>query len=187
MKKTFQRIQFFALAALLFGTFLTSCSKGDVSKPNKTPQTNIPEQFAGDWSTSSVGLMTYWDNGEYVGSDGDLIISVSFTTDGTAELYGYYNNAYAGTTFYRYLCTATYKEETDGSSTITLYPYNGEQMIGGGPKIAIGSNSLYPNRSFVLKKCTTYTKNGKRYISYYELNPDGQMPDEPLELEKLNS
>ena len=187
MKKTFQHIQILALSAVLLATLLTSCSKGKPDNPGGTPQSAIPSQFAGDWSTSSVGLMTYWDNGEYVGSDGDLIISVSFTTDGTAELYGYYNNAYAGTTFYRYLCTATYKEEADGSSTITMYPYDGEQMIGGGPKMGIGSNSLYPNRTFVLKNCTTYTQNGKTYISYYELNPDGQMPDEPLALEKLNN
>ena len=185
MKRTFQRIQLFALATILFAILLTSCSKGDVHKPGNTPQTDIPAQFAGDWSTNSIGLINYWDNGEYVGSDGDIIITVSFGSNGTAELYGYYSGAYSGTTFYRYLCTATYKEETDGSSTITLYPNSGEQMIGGGPKMAIGSNSLYPNRTFVLKNCTTYTENGKTYISYYELNPDGEMPDEPLVLEKL--
>src|SRR3954447_16694900 len=123
MKKTFQSIQLFALAALLFATLLTSCSKGDVHKPGNTPQTSIPAPFAGDWSTNSIGLISYWDQGSYVGSDGDIIITVSLSSNGMAEFYGYYSGVYSSTTFYRYTCTAAYKEENDGSVTITIYPY----------------------------------------------------------------
>jgi len=185
MKKTFERIQLFAIAALLFATLLTSCSKGGVNKPGNTPQTSIPAPFAGDWSTNSIGLISYWDQGSYVGSDGDIIFTVSLNSNGTAEFYGYYSGVYSGTTFYRYTCTAAYKEENDGTVTITVYPFGGVQMMGGGPKHPIGSNSLYPNRVFVLKNCTTYTENGKTYFSYYELDNDGNMPSVPEVLEKL--
>ena len=138
------------------------------------PQTSIPAPFTGDWSTNSIGLITYWDQGSYVGSDGDIIFTVSLNSNGTAAFYGYYSGVYSGTTFYRYACTAAYKEENDGSVTITVYPYGGEQMIGSGPKRPIGSNSLYPNKVFVLKNCTVYTENGKTYFSYYELDNDGK-------------
>jgi hypothetical protein len=59
MKETFQRIQLYALVAILFATLLTSCSKGGVNKPGNTPQTSIPVPFAGDWSTNSIGLISY--------------------------------------------------------------------------------------------------------------------------------
>jgi len=185
MKQTFKRISFVAVTAILLTTLLTSCSKDGVNKPGNTPQTSIPAPFAGDWSTNSLGLISYWNQGSYVGSDGDIIFTVTLNSNGTAAFYGYYSGVYSGTFFYRYVCTAAYQEENDGTVTITVYPYGGEQMISSGPKQPIGSNSLYPNKVFILKHCTVYTENGKTYLSYYELDDNGQMPNEPTVLESL--
>lgn len=186
MKQTIQRLPIFALITALFvGLSFTSCSKDVGSKPGNTPQTNIPEPFAGNWSTNSIGLISYWDQGSYVGSDGDVIFTVTLNSNGTAAVYGYYAGVYSGTFFYRYACSAAYKAESDGSVTITVYPYGGEQMIASGPKQPIGANSLYPNRVFEFKNCTVYTQNGKTYFSYYELGDNGEIPAEPTILEKL--
>lgn len=185
MKRTIQRISMFALAAIVLATLFTSCSKEKGPGPGNTPQTSIPAPFAGDWSTNSIGLISYWDQGSYMGSDGDIIMTISLNSNGGAAFYGYYSGYYSGTTFYRYSCSAAYKQEDDGTVTITIYPYGGEQMIASGPKRPIGSNSLYPNKVFILKNCTVHTENGKTYLSYYELDDNGQMPDEPMVMEKL--
>src|SRR5689334_7670935 len=97
MKQTFQRIQCLVVMAIVFATLLTSCSKGGVNKPGNTPQTSIPAPFSGDWSTNSIGLISYWDQGSYVGSDGDIIFTVSLNSNGTAGFYGYYSGVYSGT------------------------------------------------------------------------------------------
>jgi hypothetical protein len=182
MKQTFK---LFALVAILITTFFVSCSKDGASKPGNTPQTSIPAPFAGNWSSNSVGLITYWDQGSYSGSYGNTVFTVSLNDNGTAAFYGYYEGAYSSIFFFRYACSAAYKEESDGTVTITVYPYSGEQIIGSGPKKPIGANSLYPNNVFVLKHCNVYTDNGKTYLSYYELDENGGMPAEPTILEKL--
>lgn len=185
MKKTFQRIQLFTLTAILFAILLTSCSKDGVSKPGNVPQTSIPEPFAGNWANNSVGLITYWNQGSYDGSAGSSVFTITLGGNGTAAVYGYYEGTYGSTFFYRYASSATYKQEDDNSVTITIYPYGGEQINGGGPKKPIGAGSLYPNNVLVLKNCTVYSENGKTYFSYYQLGDNGEMSSEPSILEKL--
>ena len=80
--------------------------------PNGAPQTAIPAQFSGGWSSSSVGLTTYWNQGSYDGSYGNTVKTVVLKRNGTAEDYGYYERSYSSIFFYRYTRTATYTEES---------------------------------------------------------------------------
>lgn len=152
--------------------------------PSNIPTTNIPDPFAGNWSSNSVGLISYWDQGSYTGSYGNSVSTISISSNGTGYDYGYYEGAYGSTAFYRYACGVAYKEESDGSVTITMYPHSGEMQYNGGARKAIGSGDLYPNSYFVLSHCMVYSENGKTYLQYHFSNEDGGS-DTPSRMERL--
>ena len=171
----------------IISVFTSSCKKDVKVNPNGAPQTAIPAQFAGSWSSSSVGLTTYWNQGSYDGSYGNTVKTVVLKSNGTAEDYGYYEGSYSSIFFYRYTCTATYTEESDGSVTITEYPVGGEQIIGSGPKKPIASENLYPNKKIIMRNCTVETENGKTYLSYYLQQDDGNASTTASRRERLDN
>jgi hypothetical protein len=164
---------------------LTSCKKESVSNtPSGAPRSQIPAPFTGNWSSSSVGLTTYWNQGSYDGSYGNTVKTIVLKGDGTAEDYGYYEGAYSSVFFYRYTCTATYEKEGDGSVTITEYPFGGEQIIGSGPKKPIASTNFYPNNKFIMKKCEVVEEGGEIYLKYFNVS-NGTVSTTPSFLKKL--
>ncbi|TDH21275.1 hypothetical protein EXU57_20250 [Segetibacter sp. 3557_3] len=181
-----KRLFLLGVTILSVTLLFSSCSK-DVETGTTgntgTPKTQITAPFAGNWSSNSVGLITYWQQGSYNGSYGNTVNTVHLGSDGTAGYYGYYEGAYSTTFFYHYKCTAASKQEADGSTTITLYPYGGEQIIGTTKK-AIAASSLYPNKLIVLKNCQVVTSNGKTFIQYYMGNETGSVSSTVSSLER---
>lgn len=181
MKKFISATTLLALMLVLS----SSCKKDVNSNPHGAPQSAIPAPFAGNWSSNSVGLTSYWIQGSYDGSYGNTVTAVVLKSNGAAEDYGYYEGYYSSIFFYRYICTATYAKDNDGSVTVTVYPVGGEQIIGSGPKKPIGSGSLYPNKKFIMRNCTVETENGKTFLSYYLQNDDGTVSETVSRLERL--